>query len=264
MSKYIIEAENVKKYFPIKGGVFSKVVGYVKAVDDVSLKIEKGTCMALVGESGCGKTTFGRTLLKLIEPDAGKILFEGKDITGLPPYKIAHAGIGRSFQVTNIFSRMTVRQNILSALIAHYGKGASLFSPYWRDAKLTRETDAILAQLGLSEFSDVETRYLSYGDKRLVEIGIVLANYPRLILLDEPAAGMTPEETERMTALIQRLADETKTTFFLTEHDMKVVFSVSRKIFVLHQGQLLAQGTPQEIRENRKVKEAYLGGSLDA
>ncbi len=237
--------------------------GGFQAVSDVSLSVTTGELTALIGPNGAGKTTFYNMLSGKFPPSSGTILFEGKDITGLPPYKIAHTGIGRSFQITNIFSRMTVRQNILSALIAHYGKGASLFSPYWRDAKLIRETDAILAQLGLSEFSDVETRYLAYGDKRLVEIGIVLANYPRLILLDEPTAGMTPEETERMTALIQRLADETKTTFFLTEHDMKVVFSVSRKIFVLHQGQLLAQGTPQEIRENRKVKEAYLGGSLD-
>ena len=126
------------------------------------------------------------------------------------------------------------------------------------------EADKILDSLGLLSFAHIPTTHLSYGDKRLVEIGIVLANYPRLILLDEPTAGMTPEETEKMIGIIHRLAHETDTTFFLTEHDMKVVFSVSQKIFVLHQGSLLAEGTPEEIREDQRVREAYLGGTFDA
>ncbi len=242
----------------------TKNFGSFQAVSGVSLKVEKGELTSLIGPNGAGKTTFYNMLSGKFPPSSGQILFEGRDITGLPPHRVARIGIGRSFQITNIFSRMTVLQNILSALIAHYGKGTSFFSPYWKDKKLVSEAEQILDSLGLLPFSDVPTSQLAYGDKRLVEIGIVLANSPRLVLLDEPTAGMTPEETDRMIALIHRLASETETTFFLTEHDMKVVFSVSQKIYVLHQGSLLASGTPEEIRGDPRVQEAYLGGSARA
>lgn len=249
----ILEVKNLTKRF-----------GSFQAVTNVSLTLVKGELASLIGPNGAGKTTFYNMLSGKFSPTSGRIIFEGRDITGLPPNKIARIGIGRSFQITNIFNGMTVLQNILSALIAHYGRGRSFLSLYWKDRKLMDEADKILDSLGLLSFAHIPTTHLSYGDKRLVEIGIVLANYPRLILLDEPTAGMTPEETEKMIGIIHRLAHETDTTFFLTEHDMKVVFSVSQKIFVLHQGSLLAEGTPEEIREDQRVREAYLGGTFDA
>ena len=242
----------------------TKNFGRFQAVSGVTLTVERKELTSLIGPNGAGKTTFYNMLSGKFPPSSGRIVFEGRDITGLSPHRIARIGIGRSFQITNIFSQMTVMQNILSALIAHHKKGTSFFSPYWKDTGLVAEAEKILDSLGLLPFAHVPTTQLSYGDKRLVEIGIVLANYPRLILLDEPTAGMTPEETDRMIALIHRLAEESDTTFFLTEHDMKVVFSVSQKIYVLHQGRLLAEGTPEEIRENPQVQEAYLGGSIDA
>jgi len=249
----ILEVRDLKKDF-----------GKFQAVSGVSLAVHEKELTSLIGPNGAGKTTFYNMLSGKFPPTSGKIIFEGRDITGFPPHKIARIGIGRSFQITNIFKQMTVMQNILSALIAHHRKGTSFFTSYWKDKKLLAEAERILDSLGLLPFAEAPTTELAYGDKRLVEIGIVLANYPRLVLLDEPTAGMTPEETERMIALIHRLARESDTTFFLTEHDMKVVFSVSQKIYVLHQGSLLAEGAPEEIRANPQVQEAYLGGSVDA
>ncbi len=242
----------------------TKRFGKFQAVSGVSLAVKKGELTALIGPNGAGKTTFYNMLSGKFPPTSGKIFFEGQDITGNPPHRIARMGIGRSFQITNIFHSMTVMENILSALVARHGKGRSFFAPVRRNGRLLEEGRKILDSLGLTPYADTPTTRLSYGDKRLVEIGIVLANAPRLVLLDEPTAGMTPEETDRMIALIHRLARETETTFFLTEHDMKVVFSVSRKIYVLHQGALLASGTPEEIRKNPHVRTAYLGGELDA
>ncbi len=249
----ILEVRNLTKNF-----------GDFQAVYGVTLTVAKGELTSLIGPNGAGKTTFYNMLSGKFPPSSGQILFEGRDITGFPPHKVARIGIGRSFQITNIFNGMTVMENILSALVAHYRKGTSFFAPYWKDRTLVSKAEEILDSLGLLPFAGVPTTQLSYGDKRLVEIGIVLANFPRLVLLDEPTAGMTPEETDRMIELIHRLAGETETTFFLTEHDMKVVFSVSKKIYVLHQGSLLAEGTPEEIRNNPRVQEAYLGGGAHA
>ncbi len=249
----ILEVKNLTKHF-----------GKFQAVTGVSLTVEKGELTALIGPNGAGKTTFYNMLSGKFPPTSGKIFFEGRDITGAPPHKIARMGIGRSFQITNIFTSMTVMENILSALIAHHGAGTSFFAPARKNKKLLEEGSKILESLGLTPYADMPTTQLSYGDKRLVEIGIVLANSPRLVLLDEPTAGMTPEETERMIELIHHLADETDTTFFLTEHDMKVVFSVSKKIYVLHQGSLLAAGSPEEIQKNPEVRKAYLGGEIHA
>jgi len=242
----------------------TKRFGNFQAVTGVSLTVMKGELTALIGPNGAGKTTFYNMLSGKFPPTTGRILFEGTDITGSPPHKMASMGIGRSFQITNIFTKMTVMENILAALIARHRLGTSFFSPIRKNRKLLDEGRKILEILGLSDYSDTPTTHLSYGDKRLVEIGIVLANTPRLVLLDEPTAGMTPEETERMISLIHRLARDTQTTFFLTEHDMKVVFSVSQKIYVLHQGSLLAAGTPEEIRADPRVREVYLGGTFDA
>ena len=173
-------------------------------------------------------------------------------------------GLLRSFQITNIFPALTVLENVLVPLVVHHRKSFSILSSIARQKDLAVEAEGILDRVGLAGFSGRKVSTLAYGDKRLIEIAIVLARRPRLVLLDEPTAGMNPEETDRMIRLIKELAAGSDTTFFITEHDMKVVFSVAQKIFVLAQGSLLAQGTPEEIRANPEVKRAYLGGSLDA
>ncbi len=253
MAEPILVVENLSKSF-----------GEFFAVKGVSLSIERGRITALIGPNGAGKTTFYNTITGKYKPTSGRVIFNGTDITGLAPYKIAKLGLCRSFQITNIFLDNTVEENILAALISYHNKGLAMFRDVYSYRKLLDEAHEILKLLGLEDKAKVKAKNLSYGDKRLVEIGIALACYPKMILLDEPTAGMTPAETDKMIQMIKALFEETGITFMLTEHDMKVVFSISHWIIVLHQGQLLAQGRPEEIRENPLVKEAYLGGSLDA
>ncbi len=242
----------------------SKAFGKFYAIKDVTLQVPKGEITALIGPNGAGKTTFYNVVTGKYKPTTGRIVFEGREITGLPPHKTARLGLGRSFQITNIFLENTVEENILAALVAYHGRGLSLFRGLNAYRDLKEEAHEILEMLGLADRAREVAKNLAYGDKRLVEIGIAMAGHPKLIMLDEPTAGMTPEETDRMVAMIQGLFQETGITFFLTEHDMKVVFSIAHRILVLHQGSLLAQGSPEEIRNNPRVREAYLGGSLDA
>ena len=173
-------------------------------------------------------------------------------------------GLLRSFQITNIFPNLTVIENILVPLVLHYRKGYAFWGALAREKKLYRKAEEILDKVGLLGSAHRPASELPYGDKRLVEMAIVLAREPKLVLLDEPTAGMNPEETDRMIHLIKDLAERFGTTFFLTEHDMKVVFAVASRIYVLHQGGLLAQGDREAIRSDPHVREAYLGGSVHA
>ena len=238
--------------------------GKFKVLSGVSLEIPTGRLTALIGPNGAGKTTFYNVISGKYVPTRGKVIFDGHDITGMPAHKIARLGLMRSFQITNIFLKISVLENVLVPLALHYGKSFSCFKSLQKEKFLAEKAMEVLEQVGLAEKALKNAYELPYGDKRLIEIAIVLARDPKLVLLDEPTAGMNPEETERMVHLIRKLADESGTTFFLTEHDMKVVFTVAEYIFVLHQGGLLAQGIPEEIRKNKAVKEAYLGGALDA
>ncbi|HEX5513191.1 MAG TPA: ABC transporter ATP-binding protein [Gammaproteobacteria bacterium] len=242
----------------------SKAFGGVHAVQDVSLELRPREKVALIGPNGAGKTTFYNMVSGRMRPSGGSVSFEGQDITGLPPHRISRLGISRSFQITNIFAELTARQNVEVALTALHGKGLQLFRVASRDRALRAEAEQVLAQLGLAELADTRAGVLSYGDKRLLEIAIVLATRPRLVLLDEPTAGMTPEETRQVTRLIRELAAASTYTFLITEHDMNVVFDLADRIVVMHRGRLLAQGTPAEIRANRAVREAYLGEEEDA
>ena len=237
----------------------SKSFGGVHAVQNVSLDVWPREKVALIGPNGAGKTTFYTMLSGRLRPSDGSVSFEGQDITGLPPHRISRLGISRSFQITNIFSELSVRQNVEVALTALHGKGLQMFRIASRDRALREEAEQILAQLGLAELADLRAGVLSYGDKRLLEIAIVLATRPRLVLLDEPTAGMTPEETRQVTRLIRELAASNTYTFLITEHDMSVVFDLADRIVVMHRGQLLAEGSPEEIRNNKAVREAYLG-----
>jgi branched-chain amino acid transport system ATP-binding protein len=242
----------------------SRSFGKFQALNDVSLRVQTGRLCALIGPNGAGKTTFYNVISGRYRPTAGRVFFEGRDITRAPVHRVVGLGLLRSFQITNIFPALTVLENVLVPLVVHHGLGFSCFGSIGKHPELAEEAERILARVGLTGQSHRMVSTLPYGDKRLIEIAIVLTRRPRLVLLDEPTAGMNPEETDRMIRLIRDLSERSDTTFFITEHDMKVVFSVAEKIFVLNQGELLAEGTPEEIRANPEVKKAYLGGSLDA
>ena len=249
----ILEVQNLGRSF-----------GKFQALSDVSLALETGRLCALIGPNGAGKTTFYNVVSGRYRPTSGKVLFEGRDISGWPSHRLVGMGLLRSFQITNIFPALTVLENVLVPLVVHHGRSFSCLESIGKRRDLADEAEQILERVGLTGQSNKVVSTLAYGDKRLIEIAIVLARRPRLVLLDEPTAGMNPEETDRMIGLIKELSEGSDTTFFITEHDMKVVFSVAEKIFVLNQGSLLAEGTPDEIRANPEVKRAYLGGSLDA
>lgn len=238
--------------------------GKFKVIEDISLCIGKGEMSALIGPNGAGKTTFYNSISGHFPPTRGKVFLNGEEITGLPSYKVVDKGMCRSFQITNIFNELTVLQNVITPLIIQRRKHFKVYGNIFKDKQLVASAMDTLEQVGLDDRADQVVANLAYGDKRLVEMAIVLARNPSVVLLDEPTAGMNPEETENMIALIKKLASGSGTTFFITEHDMKVVFSLAEKIYVLHQGHLLAQGSPEEIRRNEQVQEAYLGRKVHA
>lgn len=245
----ILDIENLTKNF-----------GHVQALSSVTLSIEEGGITSLIGPNGAGKTTFYNVVTGRFPPSSGTIMFKGEDITGLPPFKVWQKGISRSFQITNIFKTLTVLENVRSAFIVHLGQSLNFFKPIDYFDDLYERSMEILRLVGLEDQADMPCDAISHGDMRVVEMGIVLASEPELVFLDEPTAGMTPVETVRMVNLIKELHQKTGTTFFLTEHDMSVVFSVSDRIVVLDRGALLADGKPEDIRHNAEVKRAYLGG----
>lgn len=242
----------------VKG--LTKEFGKFRALDDVDLAIEEGELVALIGPNGAGKTTFYNVVTGGLPPSSGTVFFKGEDITGLPSYMLTHKGLARSFQVTNIFSGLTVLENFRVAILAYTGKSWNLLSHIDRDQDLYDEALRILELVGLEGQKDLPCDALSHGDRRRVDIGLALATKPDLLLLDEPTAGMNPEETEKMVKLINALAEQMVTTFVLTEHDMDVIFSISERIIVMHQGRVLADDQPREIRDDTTVQEAYLGG----
>lgn len=249
----ILEVRNITRNF-----------GKFQAIGGVSLRVPRGRLSALIGPNGAGKTTFYNVISGKYRPTTGTVHFDGADVTGLAPHRLVARGMLRSFQITNVFPELTVLENILVPLVVHHKASFAFLKSLARRNDWVEEAESILDRVGLREMRHRVVSTLAYGDKRLIEIALVLARKPKLVLLDEPTAGMNPEETDRMIHLIRELADQSGTTFFITEHDMKVVFSVAQQIYVLHQGKLLAEGAPDEIRSNDQVKQAYLGGSLYA
>jgi branched-chain amino acid transport system substrate-binding protein len=255
------EAVTVTKDFIIETERLRREFGALVAVANVSIQVRPNTIHSIIGPNGAGKTTFFNLLSGTLEPTSGRVYYKGRDITNLPLHRTAHLGIGRSFQITNIFPNLTVIENVMVPLVLHHGKGFRCLRALSGEKKLKRKAEAVLDKVGLLDAANRQASELPYGDKRLVEMAIVLARNPKLVMLDEPTAGMNPEETERMIHLIKDLAGRFGTTFFLTEHDMKVVFAVASQILVLHQGVLLATGDAAAIRADPRVREAYLGGS---
>jgi len=230
--------------------------GFV-AVQDVDLSVTQGQMACIIGPNGAGKSTIFNLITGHLQPTRGKIFFHDRDITGLPPYTICQLGMGRSFQRTNIFPRLSVFDNVQVAVLAHRKKTLNFFTP---SKKLVQdETYALLTQVGLAEEALSISGMLSYGFQKQLELGIALASEPELLLLDEPTAGMSPQETANAIALIAKIVRERGLTLLFTEHDMDVVFSIAEKITVLHQGQVLAEGTPMEVRSNPEVQRVYLG-----
>ena len=233
--------------------------GGIMAINGVNLSITQGEICSVIGPNGAGKTTLFNLISGRFAPTKGKVQFNGIDITGKPPYKIISLGLGRTFQITNIFPKLTAFENIQAAVIKFFGKSYSLFRPVRMYGAIKEKTNKILQELELEARAHELAEHLPYGDQRLLEVGIALANEPKLLLLDEPTAGMSPEETHNTVAMIQRVAEERKMTLLLIEHDMDVVFSISDRIFVLHQGEMIAVGTPREVSKNKQVISAYLG-----
>jgi branched-chain amino acid transport system ATP-binding protein len=235
----------------------SKDFGGVRAVNDVSFKVERGEFLAMIGPNGAGKTTCFNIINGQLASDSGEILLQGKNIAGLAPRAIWRLGVGRTFQVAATFGSMTVAENVQMALISHAGEIYRL----WRAAaELHRERALdLLDQVGMREAADRPSRELAYGDVKRVELAIALANEPRLLLMDEPTAGMGARERHELIALVKRLVVERKISVLFTEHSMDVVFAFADRIIVLARGRLIADGTAAAIRDNAQVREVYFG-----
>jgi branched-chain amino acid transport system ATP-binding protein len=230
--------------------------GFV-AVDGVSLAVATRQTTAVIGPNGAGKSTFFNLITGHLRPDSGQVLLDGRDITGTPPHRICRLGIGRSFQRTNIFPRLSVLENVQASLLAHRGRGHDFWSRserFYRD-----EAEELLGSIGLAQQAASTAGTLAYGNQKQLELGIALASDPQVLLLDEPTAGMSATETREAMKLLERIAGERGLTLIFTEHDMEVVFSIAQKIAVLHQGRVLAEGTPAEVRADPEVRRVYLG-----
>ena len=235
----------------------SKDFGGLRAVDRVNLTLQPGVVTSLIGANGAGKTTLFNCITGQLTASSGDIIFRGKSITQMTPHAISRLGISRSFQITNIFPQFSVFDNIRTAIISRIGKSVS---PFGKARSLVAdEVLEILETVGLAEQADSLASTLSYGDQRIMEVAIALASRPQLLLLDEPTAGMSPEETHAMVNLVKKLSQKEHLTILLVEHDMEVIFSVSKMIAVLHEGRLVAFDTPDKIRENEDVQNFYLG-----
>lgn len=229
----------------------------LEVLSGINLTIEQGERHGIIGPNGAGKSTLFNVITGKYRVSKGKILFKREDITTWSPFKINRRGLARSFQIINIFPNMTVFENMRSAILSKKGMRFNMISLLKNLNKIKDEANDLLDTLGLMEFSGIPAGELSYGQQRALEIGLTLATNPELILLDEPTAGMSTEETREAVRLIDRVTKGK--TLVVIEHDMDVVFSISDRVTVLYYGKILATGTPQEIREDQEVKKAYLG-----
>jgi len=237
----------------------SKAFGALAAVNGVSLGVEAGTLHSIIGPNGAGKTTLFNLFTGTFPPSSGRILFDGRDITGTPASRVAHLGLARSYQRTSVFPAFSLLDNVW---VAAFATGRSWRGLMWRKtgryAEVTARARQALADVGLAGKADAPAREISHGEQRQLELAIALAAAPRVLLLDEPAAGLSPEETRKMVALVRSLKG--RYTIVLIEHKMDIIMSVSDRVSVMHFGSLIAEGTPAEIQQNSEVRRAYLGG----
>jgi branched-chain amino acid transport system ATP-binding protein len=235
----------------------SKAYGGVRALHEVSFSVAAGELVAMIGPNGAGKTTCFNIINGQVEPDSGDVRFEGRSLAGEPPRRIWRLGVGRTFQIAATFGSMTARENVQTALLSHRGLTRS-FSGSAGEI-LLEETDALLGRVGLADQKDRPSAELAYGDVKRLELAMAIANRPRLLLMDEPTAGMAPEEREALMALAADLARREKLAVLFTEHDVEVVFGYADRVVVLHQGELIASGAPEQVRADPRVREVYLG-----
>jgi len=236
--------------------------GKVCTALDLDLRFEPGVLTSIIGPNGAGKSTLINLLTGHLPVQAGKIRFQGRDITRLPIHERVRMGICRSFQVVNVFPELTVAQNVMIPVLARTGRAWRPIRRLSRETALMQETEAFLEKVSLLPERDTPATALSHGDLRLLEVGVALAAAPTLLFLDEPTAGMNPVERVRLLDNIRQHAREGRSTFVVVEHDMDVVFSLSERIIVLHRGEILCDGTPENVRADAKVREVYLGDDV--
>jgi branched-chain amino acid transport system ATP-binding protein len=237
----------------------TKRFGDFTAIDDLTVNVPGGRVTAVIGPNGAGKTTLINLVTGAILPDSGEIRFRGEPVTRLAIHDRVRKGLSRSFQIMNVFARLSVLENILVPVLSRRGRTARALHDFTREDEAIAEARALIEEIGLSHQQDVAAGMLSHGDQRLLELGIAVATRPELCFLDEPSSGLTPVERGAVLALVRKLSAEQRTTFVIVEHDMDAVFALADWIVVLNRGQLLAAGTPAEIRERRDVREIYLG-----
>jgi branched-chain amino acid transport system ATP-binding protein len=229
----------------------------LKVLFDVNLEVKEGERHAIIGPNGAGKTTLFNVITGTYVPSSGEVFFRGKDVTGFKPHQKVRLGMGRSFQITSTFGRLTPFQNIRMGILSKRGVRFNLFQFVDKMEDIANETDEVLRRINLYDVKDLPAGTLSYGQQRSLEISMALATDPDLVMLDEPTAGMSKDETHYAVELIRQLTEGK--TVVIIEHDMDVVFSLADRITVLHQGTILASGPPKEIRQTQAVKDAYLG-----
>ena len=236
----------------------TKDFGALRAVDGVNLKVKKGSLVSVIGPNGAGKTTLFNVITGFFNADRGRVVFEGKDITNLPPYEIMKAGISRSFQVVNIYNELTVFENMalaVQAITPHRGK---LFASAHDFREINDRADQLLQRIGLYDKRLQNASTLSHGEQKILDIGLALSSNPKLLLLDEPTSGLSLEEAYHIVEMIKQFSAEL--SIIIIEHKVEIVLLISEQITVLHRGRVIAAGTPQEIQKNERVQEAYLGG----
>ena len=239
-----------------------KAFGHFKAVDGVNIHFTADALTSIIGPNGAGKTTLINLLTGSLPVDSGRIFFKGEEITKMPTNERVKRGIGRSFQIMNIFSMLKVFQNIQIPVLSLLNKSLKFFSRLDAHGEVMNEVERISKEVGLWDKRELLAGELSHGDQRLLEMGIAMASQPELCFLDEPTSGMNPGERVKIMENIKRLSKEKRTTFIIVEHDMDVVFGLSDRIVVMHRGRVIADGRPDEIKENQNVKEVYLGEEL--
>lgn len=244
----------------LKARGLTKTFGAIRATDGLSLDVWTGEVLAVIGPNGAGKTTAVGQLSGELKSDAGTILFEGRDISGLPMHKRAHLGVARSFQITSIFLRFTAEDNVAMALQAQDGHSFRFWKAARNDQKLRNPAREMLEEVGLADRADVAAANLSHGEQRQLELAMALATRPSMLLLDEPMAGMGLEDSSRMVDFLLKLKG--RVTILLVEHDMDAVFALADRITVLVYGKVVATGTPEKIRTDPTVQKAYLGEDI--
>lgn len=236
----------------------TKVFGGFAAVSEVDLAVRPGTIHSVIGPNGAGKTTLFRLLTGAHRPTGGVIRFDGREMTGARPHLVSRRGLAQSFQITNVFPRLTVIESVQVAVLARHRRSWDFIST--RQDTITAEAAELVHEVGLAAVADAPAQTLSHGDQRVLDVALALATRPRLLLLDEPTAGMSPAETGRMVALVSGLAEARGLTVVLSEHDMDIVFGVSDEVTVLHRGRVISHGSPAEVQADPQVAEVYLGG----